>query len=205
MLTTMRPVLVLVTAISAGLAIAGRMRGLMWMHWVFKPLTMLIIIGAVVSYAKPSPLRTWVLVALGFSLLGDVILMLPIKGFVFGLAAFMVALIVYAIAFTREGTVRPYHLAALPVLGVMLFFTLKPLWPSLGALQIPVAAYGAISCATIVAAAVRGNPMAIAGAALFTLSDTLLAYARFSEHHVPYPVELGCYFLAQLLLAMSLL
>lgn len=180
------------------------MIALPWLHWVFKPLTMLVVVGSVTLLAQPSPLRTLVIVGLCLSLVGDIILMLPMRGFVAGLATFLLALGVYAIAFTREGQIRSWHLLTLPVLGVSLFFTLKPLWPDLGALRIPVAVYGTVSCLTIVAAAVRGQPLAIVGAVLFTLSDTLLAYARFSSRHVPYPVELGSYFAAQLLLAMSL-
>ncbi|MBC7793696.1 MAG: lysoplasmalogenase, partial [Clostridia bacterium] len=145
-----------------------------------------------------------VLVALVLSLAGDVILMLPINGFVYGLAAFLLALLVYATAFIREGAPKAWHAVALVILGTGLLLTLRPLWKNLRHLRIPVAVYGAMSCATIVAALVRGNSVAIAGAVLFTVSDTLLAYARFSDHHVPYPFELGSYFVSQLLLAMSL-
>lgn len=199
----MRLAFILAAVACGSLAIAGRMLVLPWLHWVFKPATMLVIIALAATLGRPSLLRTLVLVALAVSLVGDILLMLPIRGFVAGLAVFIVALLIYATAFTKEGAIQWYHAAALPVLAVALFFVLRPLWPHLGSLKIPIALYGAVSSATIVAAAVRGHPLGVLGAALFTLSDTLLAYARFSEHHVPYPLELGTYFAAQLLFALS--
>ena len=75
--------------VSATLAIVGAYWPAMpWLHWLFKPLTTLLIAWSV--WRTPSALpryRTWLLIGLVLSTAGDVFLMLPIDAFVAGLAS----------------------------------------------------------------------------------------------------------------------
>lgn len=99
----------LVLAVCDWIAVATGARKV---EYVLKPLTMLALIGAALDLGDDNtPLgdpmastHTWafVIVALSFSLLGDVFLMLPSDRFVYGLAAFLVAHVCYIVAFARS-------------------------------------------------------------------------------------------------------
>ena len=89
-----------VVAASAVLAVAGAYWPAMpWLHWIFKPLTTLLI--AAMVWRTPSSLpryRAWLLAGLALSTAGDVFLMLPIDAFVAGLASFLLAHVAYLLA-----------------------------------------------------------------------------------------------------------
>ena len=115
--------------------------------------------------------------ALLFGALGDALLDLSSQLFVAGLIAFLCGHIVYTICFTRTGVEK--HGRG-PLIGLALFSAiyLAWLWPSLGAMRLPVIFYvGAITVMAITSFRV-GGWVAI-GAILFLLSDSLLAANRF--------------------------
>jgi uncharacterized membrane protein YhhN len=108
--------------------------------------------------------------ALLFSSVGDTLmelgLLLP------AIAVYAAAHACYIALFVRRPDRRRWRiLAAYAVLGVALLATL---WPSLGALRGPVAAYSLMLTATAVTSAWFGGRSA-AGGALFLASDSLIA------------------------------
>ncbi|HKP12100.1 MAG TPA: lysoplasmalogenase [Blastocatellia bacterium] len=133
--------------------------------------------------------------ALSLSALGDVFLGLAgEQWFAYGLGAFLVAHLFYIMLFVRN---RPEPFAASAarkaVAALMIAFAvtmLAWLWPSLGAMRPPVTAY---ICAltgmgvTATLARLRGWRVA-AGAALFIVSDSLIAVGKFKT-----PVNRGDY------------
>jgi uncharacterized membrane protein YhhN len=180
---------------------------------VFKPLTTLLIIAHAWRRGLDAPAaRRFVLAGLWFSLVGDVALMWPQRGFVPGLIAFLIGHGLYIGAFTRE-----HRFAALPaalaayalIAGTILAF----LWDAIPAgLRIPVAGYvlalTAMAAQTaVVALRAQGDDVRRArglmiGGALFMVSDTVLAINRFS---MPIPAAglwiLATYWAAQWLIA----
>ncbi|WP_251055590.1 lysoplasmalogenase family protein, partial [Lysobacter sp. ISL-54] len=83
-------------AVSAILAIAGAYFA-PWLHYLFKPLTTLLIAAMVWRYggdAEPGYRRA-ILIGLLLSACGDVFLMLPGDWFVFGLGSFLCAHLAY--------------------------------------------------------------------------------------------------------------
>lgn len=181
--------------------------------FVFKPLTTLLIIAHAWRRRGATPaVRRWVLAGLWCSLLGDVALLWPQRGFVPGLVAFLIAHLLYVVAFTRE-----HRFAALPaapavyamVAGAMLSFLWAGIPPGL---RIPVAVYVFALTAMAAQAAVvalraprdelrRARGLMIGGA-LFMVSDTVLAINRFA---LPLPAAalwiLATYWAAQWLIA----
>jgi len=147
---------------------------------------------------------------LAFSLLGDVLLMLPGR-FIGGLVAFLLAHLCY-IALFRDGAgwlPRPLALAATLALGAAMYAVL---FPGLDAvLRVAVAAY-VVVIATMAAQAIGraavlrdGPAIAVAvGAVFFMLSDALLALNRFWS---PLPMAqfwvLATYYVAQILIAVN--
>ncbi len=139
--------------------------------------------------------------------LGDVLLELL---FPLGMLAFLIGHVFYIAAYLAED-LRPRPLHALPFVawGLASFYVLRP---GLGALTIPVALYTLAICAMMWRAAARvelvsAPPrvwLALVGAVLFAVSDTLIAFNKF---HAPvagarYSI-ITLYWLGQLGITMS--
>jgi len=207
-------VLLPLIALSAGLAIYGEMSSRRPLVYVFKPLTTILIV--VLAALVPDPdgrYRFAVIVGLLFSLAGDVFLMLPADRFIAGVAAFLAAHLAYLTAFTAlvPLAASPAAFAAVAVIAAGI---LVALWRSLPArLRPPLVVYavvlGAMAAQAISQAAVRGTAAATAGAvgaALFLASDSALVTNRFARPFRLAPlVVLGTYYLAQVLIAISLM
>jgi uncharacterized membrane protein YhhN len=199
--------------LSAGLAILSDAKGSKRLFRVFKPLTMVFVILVTLAARPPVPAsyRTLILAGLLCSLAGDVALMFPDRWFEAGLVSFLAAHVFYILAF-KPGPGRPFsNTILLPfiIFGLLMFRTLAP---SLGRLKFPVLVY--ITAITVMAwlAAARfiekggTRPLlAFAGAILFLVSDSVLAYDRFVKKFGPaQAIILGTYFPAQLLIALSI-
>lgn len=124
-----------------------------------------------------------VIVALGFSLIGDVILAVDGKnGFVFGLGAFLLSHIAYIVALS------PFQRLTGPSLGFLLTgyagFAAVVLWlmaANLGAMLLPVCVYIAVISFMSLSTwhSVRRNLWLIGGSLLFISSDATIGLSRF--------------------------
>lgn len=198
---------------SATACIAADLTGRLRAVYVFKPLTMLVVLAlAVQPSASTEPEYRWLVVAgLLFSLLGDVLLMLPRDRFASGLAAFFVAHLVYIAAFARQTALAsaPGWLLPFAASGIALYGWLRPDVPD--RLRLPVALYIAAIAVMAWQATARwlvvgqlGALLACLGAILFVASDSALAVDRFRRPFRAAPaVVLGTYFAAQALIALS--
>ncbi len=123
--------------------------------------------------------------ALGLSAAGDVLLDLDPRLFAFGLAAFLLAHLVYIALFTRNRA-RPFH-PGLPrvsaVLAILAGNTALASWivPAVDGLAIPVVLYiCAITAMVSLAILARFEKLWVPlGAVLFLISDSLLAVNKF--------------------------
>jgi uncharacterized membrane protein YhhN len=148
----------------------------------------------------------WSIVAgLGFSVMGDVFLMLAGDYFVPGLGSFLLCHFCYLWAFTHD---CPFARHKLPfvlwgALGIGLLITL---WPGVAkSLRLPVIAYAAALLSMAAQAAARAMfkrnaaaTLTAIGAGLFVVSDAVLSFQRF-RHPVDWGrvIVLGTYFAAQ--------
>jgi uncharacterized membrane protein YhhN len=192
-------------ALHIGAEYAGARRGI----YVFKPLTVLLIIGIAVA-GESSLYKYLILAGLLCSLAGDIFLMLPKDRFIPGLISFLVAHLFYIAAFTLDSGRTPSLLTALPLLiygGVML----RMLFPSLGKMKAPVIVYMLVILLMVwqasnryASAGVPGSGLAFAGATLFAVSDSLLASNRFRRpFRSAQLLILSSYFAAQWSIALS--
>jgi alkylglycerol monooxygenase len=197
----------------AALATVTSTLGLRELHFVFKPLVMLlaIIFVAISSMKSRTTSRFYLLLmaALAASLAGDVFLMLPGGYFIPGLASFLVGHLFY-IALFRQGVAWfPSRRALVSTLGVGAAMYAW-VWAGLGdpVLKIAVAAYVtviALMTAQAIGRAAVQRDMASAavalGACVFMLSDALIAINRFVQ---PVPLValwvLATYYTAQILI-----
>jgi uncharacterized membrane protein YhhN len=198
---------------SAVVTIVASLRGWRSTVYVFKPLTTLLIVGlalARMSTASDPAYALLIVAGLLCSLAGDVLLMLPRDRFVAGLAAFLIAHLLYLRAFTLDG-VRVTWWIVLPLAAVALIL-LRVLLPHVAArLRAPVVVYAlaltamAWSAGERGAADAAGGAFAAAGGVLFVASDSALAIDRFARPFRAAPlVVLATYFAAQTLIALSI-
>lgn len=207
----MKLTLLLLIAVSAALTIRGKYRS-QKLLFVFKPLTIGLVIGLAWMVGEESPDRYFWLVLLGllFSAAGDVFLMLPRDRFIAGLASFLVAHLLYIAAFSAAAGFWATPWLALPYLlgaGLMLLYLL----PHAGNLTVPVVVY-ALVIATMgwqatghwLALRDSASLCAMIGAMLFLVSDAVLATNRFAKPFISAELALlSTYFAAQTLIALS--
>ncbi|MEX2537802.1 MAG: lysoplasmalogenase [Actinomycetota bacterium] len=155
-----------------------------WLEYFFKPATMVALIAATVAMNPRSEASAWAFVAaLGFSLIGDVLLMLPRDLFIGGVGAFFLAHVAYIVGlrigqteFTPllMGAAVAFFLAA--VVGRPILAGVTSMKPDM---RTPVSAYIAVISVMVAAALATGEPFAATGALVFMASDTLIAWNRF--------------------------
>lgn len=190
-----------------------------WLHWVTKPLATMLVLAMALLLGTPVSLRyrRWIVAGMFCSLIGDVLLMLPTNLFVAGLVAFLFGHACFITAFLGDSrlAVRPLAWLACLLVGAV---NLWLLWPSIpAALHPAVAVYGtvlsvmgsqAIGRAWFHGAAADALALparrAALGAALFMLSDSLLAWNRF-HGALPWSTlcVLGSYYAALWFIARS--
>ena len=197
---------------SALLTVRAEYRGPRSWVYVCKPLTVVLIILVALQNESGAPraYQTLVVAGLVCSLAGDVCLMLPRDRFLAGLACFLAAHLCYVAAFASDSGrgVSGWAGLALLVYGVWM---LGRLWPRLGSLKGPVAAYVVVILFMVWLALSRwlgagpaGGAWAAAGALLFAASDSLLAWDRFKgDFRAAQALILSTYFAAQWLIAFS--
>jgi uncharacterized membrane protein YhhN len=206
------PVLTFPVLLSAILTIRAKYKGSRDQVYVFKPLTMILIIAiAGRSAGVVSGVYAYgILLGLVFSLAGDIFLMLPGDCFLPGLLSFLAAHIVYILAFTEVSGFGLTPGIWIPVLAAGAAMALL-LLPWAGRMKTPVAVYMVVILAMAWQACERwlriggtGAIMAAVGSILFVFSDALLAWNRFRRpHRSAEAFKLTSYFLAQWLIASS--
>jgi len=209
------PAAVVALIFTGGFAIgdwSSRARDDKRLEYVCKPatLTALIVVAIALDPASgASDRRAWFVAALVFSLLGDVLLMLPRDAFVAGLAAFLVAHVCYVVGFWTD----PPAAIAMLIASIVVVLAVAPIartvlraLASEPALRPPVAIYMVVIATMVASAIASGNVVAAVGAVLFAASDSLIAWDRFVRPVARAEVTIMVtYHLGQILLVLSLL
>ena len=192
--------------LSALVAIFLDYQGSTW-YMTLKPLTtILVILLVVLTKNTHAGYRTTLLIALYFCLLGDVLL-LNQDYFVYGLGSFLLAHLLFARGFIMLGGFQKNVIAltVLLIVGIALFTWL---YPDLGALKYPVAAYVLVilfmawqGIGLYVQEKTTAYGFIALGVVLFMFSDSMIAIDRFKA-----PFELsGVVILATYWLAIALI
>jgi uncharacterized membrane protein YhhN len=202
-------------AVSAAFAIVAARRDDRQGVYLFKPVTTLIILIGAAWLVRPAPplYRALVVLGLGCSLGGDVLLMLPGQRLTAGIAAFLLAQLSYVAAFSLANPVTVRQLVWLLPFLAFAGAVLADRWRALGRLRLPVVIYAAVLCAMAWRAVMRGQAPVIprqtvlfgaVGACLFVVSDALVVLRRFGRA-IPAAqfFELAIYWAAQFLIALS--
>jgi len=202
-------------AVSASFAIVATRRGDRQGVYLFKPLTTLIILIGAALLIRPAPplYRALIVIGLGCSLGGDILLMLPAEPMTAGVVAFLLAQLSYLAAFSLANPVTVAQLVWLLPFVVFCGVVLWDRWGALGRMRVPLLLYAVVLATMAWRAAMRSHSVVIprqtfqfgvAGACLFVVSDAILVLRRFGRGILAgQSLELGTYWLAQFLIAMS--
>ncbi|WP_325891342.1 lysoplasmalogenase [Grimontia sp. NTOU-MAR1] len=187
-------------------------KGPQWQFYLFKPLTIVLMMLIGVIGGEASSYTYLILAGLAFSLVGDIFLMLPKDRFIPGLLSFLVAHILYSVAFWQqfEGPMVWWLPSLIGAASVIIFLLLLP---NLGPLLIPVGVYIAVIAQMAwgagefwMSAHTQAAAHAFGGALLFMVSDTVLAFDRLKG---PFKTSvlliMSTYFCAQGLITFSIL
>ena len=190
-----------------------------WLHWVCKPLATLLMGMLAWRTSRPVSIayRRDILIGIALCLSGDILLMLPVDLFVPGLVSFLLAHGLFIAAFCSDVRFAARWWAWLICLVYGALMTAL-LWHGIeAALRVPVVVYVLVlatmggqalgrACWLREHGADRANAArhAAAGAVLFMISDSLLAWDRF---RAPLPLAsvyiLTTYYAALWLIARS--
>ncbi len=165
------------------------------LQMIFKPLIIPVVIGYFDSSVKEitKGLAKWVLFALLFSLLGDVLLMFQEKKSIFfllGLSAFLVAHIFYIIFFRHVRTIEKVKGNPWLLVVVMIYYAalISLLYSTLADMKVPVLVYGVIISFMFMLAMhmlfiknKSAGKWMMSGALLFVISDSVLAIDKFYQ------------------------
>lgn len=147
-------------------------------EYVAKPAALVMLLLFAATGNNPS---WWLIAALGFSLLGDVYLMLPGNLFTAGLGAFLLAHAAYIVGFHASLGWRLLWFVLLGGFAYLLGARQVLAAVEDRALRSAVAVYMAVICFMVASAIASGSLRAAIGALLFLASDTLLAWNRFVQ------------------------
>src|SRR5690606_1648863 len=171
--------------------ICGNVESLATYRYITKPsiLIALILFFWTQSKALQKPIRLLTVLALVFSLLGDVLLMfdnLSASYFIMGLIAFLIAHIFYILLFLkyRDKNRKPIWFGLLLIVyGIGMFYGLKD---GLGEMLVPVIFYMMVILVMVISAYWRTKTLGkwsyvlvFFGALFFMISDSLLAINKF--------------------------
>ncbi len=184
-----------------------------FLAFISKPfiITTLVIIY-LVSVKKPN---FWYVSALFFSFWGDVLLLFKDQFFVFGLASFLLAHILYikiVAEFIKKISLQKVLVVCLPFV-VFLFSFLYLLKDNLGEMTIPVIIYGvvisslgAISLLNYIQEKSTVNLWLFLGAIIFIISDGLIAVHKFINPNEIYQICIMLtYIVAQYLICKAII
>lgn len=148
-----------------------------------------------------------ILIGLALSMVGDMCLLAngQGRGFVAGLASFLLAHVAYVAAFVGLGlSLQLVAIVLLPVI-VLLLLMYRYLSPNVHApMRLPVASYVLVISLMLLAAGGTGDAWIIGGAVIFALSDIYVARERFVvSAWINRGIGLPLYYAAQLILAYT--
>ncbi|OXM87411.1 lysoplasmalogenase [Paenibacillus rigui] len=186
--------------------------GNMLLRWILKPGTIvLIMLLASTATREVRTYRNRVIAGLFFSAVGDSFLLVHgTQWFIFGVLSFLIAHLIYISAFISRWRYSPAHLAGLIPIAIYSFFLLRGLHEGMiakhaGGMWPLILVYVIVISLMIWSAVISRSPVAITGAILFFLSDSLLAWNMFC-----YPIPLAdfgvmiTYYAAQFMIAASI-
>ncbi len=189
-------------------------------EFLLKPLTMALLFLWLLFSTGMRGWSVWFGIGIALSLAGDIFLMLPREQFIAGLVSFLLAHVAYIVGFNQSALplrgMGVLFALILAILAVWLYRRIAEGLTQKGqeSLKMPVLAYTAVISIMVFSALLtllrpdwttHAAGMASLGAALFMLSDAILAWNKFVE---PIPhgrvMNMMAYHLGQIVLMIGI-
>ena len=205
-------IVTILVLISAILHIQADYKKKRYQTYLFKPLTisLIILIGIIQTPEVSSVYRYLIISGLFFALIGDIFLMLPSDRFLYGLSCFLVTHIFYILAFISDSPFPINYLYLIPglIMGVII---LKLLLPHARTKTVPVILYSIIlvfllwqAIGRIDESFTHSSIVAFVGTIFFIFSDVNLAFNRIVRNFKSAQLLiLSTYYIAQLFIVYS--
>jgi len=186
-MTTTAAILLSVAAIAAAIDWWSVATDRLGVEFLAKPAVIICLIGVALAIeidagGASNVERGIIIAALGASLVGDVVLMTPDARFEVGLAAFLLAHLLYIVALAPDFEIGPGLIAGIFIVAVG-FGVVPQLFAAVRTqgrlITVAVASYVVVVCSMGVVAAGTGVLVTAVGGALFVVSDALLGWGRF--------------------------
>jgi len=154
------------------------------LEYIAKPATTALLLAAAITLTPYSSAeRGWFVAALAFCLAGDVFLMLPRDAFVPGLASFLVGHLCFLAGLVARGLEAASAVPTVVIALVVIPLVARPILRGArnrdSKLVPPVVVYVATLGSLLAVSAGTRSGWTVAGAAVFALSDTILARNKF--------------------------
>lgn len=196
---------------SGWLFVDASYRGPTWQRWVFKPLTLLLLL--LLAWQAPALGVAGYLLVLGLlaALVGDVLLLLPRERMLYAVGAFFLSHLLYTLSFTSQMTFSffwPLPLTLL-VIGTLLLATL---WSRLEEMRWPIATLVAMTLLMVWLAGeqyfLRSTDFGftlLAGTTLLLLANIVWLLNRYRcSFRIADAIVAFCYFSGHFLIVRSL-
>ncbi|PWK39017.1 putative membrane protein YhhN [Cupriavidus plantarum] len=169
---------------------------------------MALLLARAAWFHRPFFERRWLVIALVFSAIGDLLLAMPGLriSFVGGLGAFLLAHLAYLRLFVPLGAdLRAHRLVGCGLVIGAAGALLGRFWPNLGEFALPVTIYigvlTAMACAALLAR--LPTPLTALGAICFVISDALIGTARFLSAFDTYQLGIWWFYAAAQVLIVA--
>ena len=175
---------------SAWLYVDASYRGPAWQRWLFKPVTLLLLLLLAWQAPMFNAVSYLVLAGLCASLIGDALTLLPRQRLLYAVGAFFLSHLLYTIYFASQMTLSffwPLPLVLL-VIGALL---IAVIWSRLEEMRLPVCTFIAMS--------------AFFGAALLLLGNIVWLGSHYRRRfRADNAISAACYFAGHFLIVRSL-
>ena len=186
-MTTTAAILLALAAIAASIDWWSVATDRLGVEFLAKPAVIICLIGVALAIeidggGASNVERGIILAALGASLVGDVVLMTPDARFEAGLAAFLLAHVLYIVALVPDFEIGPGLIAAIVVVAVgfgVVPQLMAAVRPHGRLITVAVTLYIVMVSSMGIVAAGTGLAVTAVGGALFVVSDALLGWGRF--------------------------
>lgn len=196
---------------SAWLYVDASWRGPVWQRWLFKPVTLLLLLLLAWQAPMSGPMSYLVPASICVSLIGDALMLLPRQRLLYAIGAFFLSHLLYTIWFVSQMTLSifwPLPLALI-ILGALL---IAVLWTPLEEMRYPVCFFIGM---TLVMTWLAGERWffhttapalsAFAGAVLLLLSNGVWLGSRYRRRfRADNAIAAACYFAGHFLIVRSL-
>lgn len=196
---------------SGWLYVDASYRGPQWQRWVFKPVTLLLLVA--LAWQSPTLTTTDYLIIFGLvaTLAGDALMLLPRQQMLWALGAFFLSHLLYTISFAANMTVTffwPIPLALL-IIGALLIATI---WTRLEDLRWPICTFIGMTLVMVWMAAEQYTFRPtdytftlVAGASLLLLANIIWFGTHFRRRFTAdSAIVAACYFAGHFLIVRSL-